>query len=122
MPCLIGCLWLSLPRLVLLLTWLFTDAIANAYETKVWPFLGFFFLPVTTLAYAFVHTKGRELDGAGWIVLILAVLVDFGVLGFGRRRRRQPPPPAAPGGGGSGGGGTGSGMGRVIDVEARRIG
>ncbi|MEY2746713.1 MAG: hypothetical protein RL112_1755 [Planctomycetota bacterium] len=120
MPCLVGCLWLSLPRLVLLLTWLFTDAIGEAYETKIWPFLGFFFLPVTTLAYAFVHTRGQDLDGAGWIVMIVAVLVDLGVLGFGRRRRRNPPPAGGGQGGGSGGGQ--GGFGRVIDVEARRIG
>lgn len=114
MPCLLGCLWLSLPRLVLLVTWLFTDAIDNGFETKIWPFLGFFFLPVTTLAYAMVHTKGVELDGAAWIVMVLAVLIDFGVLGFGRRRRR--PPMQGGSGGASGGGG-----GRIIDVEARRV-
>lgn len=114
MPCLLGCLLLSLPRFALLLTWLFTDAIASAFETKIWPFLGFFFLPVTTLAYAIVHTKGRELDGAGWIVMVLAVLMDFGVVGIGRRRRRQPPQ-------GPSGGEPAQPFGRVIDVEARRV-
>ena len=52
MPCLLGCLALSAPRFVLLVVWLFTDWIGWAYDTKIWPFLGFIFMPLTTLAYA----------------------------------------------------------------------
>lgn len=40
MPCLIGCLWLSIPRLVLLVLWLFTKTIDVAFEHNIWFLLG----------------------------------------------------------------------------------
>ena len=52
MPCLAGCLALVLPRVTLVLVWLFTNYLQEAYQTWLWPLLGFFLLPLTTLAYA----------------------------------------------------------------------
>ena len=44
MPCLIGCLALLAPRLVIVLLVLFSDFIGRAYQGIVWPLLGFFFI------------------------------------------------------------------------------
>jgi hypothetical protein len=106
-PCLLGCLALSAPRFVFLLVFLFTDYLPRAYETTIWPFLGFFFLPLTTLTYAAaMNENNRQLNGIWLALVIVAVAVDLGIIRFGsRRRRRETPPPSPP-----------SGPGRSIDV------
>ncbi len=75
MPCLLTLLALLAPRLVLFFIWLLTHWFSVAYHTIVWPLLGFFFMPYTTLAY-----MGAMLNGGlslGWLILlILAILVD----------------------------------------------
>jgi hypothetical protein len=93
MPCLLGCLALATPRLVLALVWLFSDGyIGRAYQTVIWPLLGFFFLPLTTLAYAFAY---NSTDGhvSGWylVLVVVAVLVDLGLVGGHASRHRSQP-------------------------------
>jgi hypothetical protein len=72
------------PRLLLICFWLFTQYPDRAFEGWVWPLLGWFCLPRTTLVYiwAMISTGGIEGGGAvtgGWIVwLIIAVLFDLG--------------------------------------------
>ena len=58
MGCLLGLLGLITPRVVLVLLWVFTNYLSRAFHTFVWPFLGFIFLPTTTLAYAVAHELG----------------------------------------------------------------
>ena len=61
MPCFVGCLALAAPRFAILLVVVFSSYIGRAYETVFWPFLGFLFMPLTTLAYAWsVHTYVRS--------------------------------------------------------------
>ena len=76
------------PRIVLFILWLFSDYLARAYETWVWPTLGFFFLPATTLAYAIARNELGGLNGLGVIVVLVGVAVDIGLLGGGARQRR----------------------------------
>ena len=45
MPCLVGCLALSMPRLTIILMVIFSDYIGAAYQTVVWPLMGFFCMP-----------------------------------------------------------------------------
>ena len=77
------------PRIVLFILWLFSDYLARAYETWVWPTLGFFFLPATTLAYAIARNELGGLNGLGVIVVLVGVAVDIGLLGGGARQRRS---------------------------------
>ncbi len=79
------------PRLVIFLTWLFTGYFGRAYASNLWPFLGFLFLPYTTLCYAIAANSLGGLNGLGMAVFILGILLDFGVLGGGASRRRKPP-------------------------------
>lgn len=76
------------PRIVLFILWLFTSYLSRAYETWLWPTLGFFFLPATTLAYAIAQNEFGGLNGLGLIVLIIGLAVDIGLLGGGARQRR----------------------------------
>jgi hypothetical protein len=89
MPCLVGCLALATPRFAIVLVVFFSDYIGRAYETNLWPFVGFLFMPLTTLAYAWaINSRGSV---AGWhlAVVVVAVLVDLGVIG-GSKPRRTP--------------------------------
>lgn len=122
MRCLYGCLALTTPRLVVLALFLFTDYLGTAYESNLWPFLGFFFLPCTTLSYAIaMNENGGQLSGWFVALFILALALDFGVVRFGRWGRRPPPPPS--GNEGEGGGGRSAPTApRSIEVHGERVG
>jgi hypothetical protein len=78
------------PRLVLFLMWLFTSYLVPAYDHAILlPLLGFFFLPWTTLAYAWAVASGYGLHGIGLIVVILAVVIDLTTHGGSGRAYRS---------------------------------
>lgn len=93
MPCLIGCLALVTPRLALVLVFLFSGYLGRAFETTVWPLLGFLFMPLTTLAYAWAINTHGSVVGVYLAVVVVAVLIDLGLVGSAgrsaRRRRRS---------------------------------
>jgi hypothetical protein len=95
MPCLFGCLALFFPRVAIILIWLFSDYLGRAYETLLWPLLGFLFLPLTTLAYAWAVNTNGTVTGVYLVVVVVAVLIDLGWLGGGAHggRRRYAAPP-----------------------------
>jgi hypothetical protein len=73
-----------MPRVVMVVLWLFTDYLARAYDEFVIPLLGFFLLPTTTLAYAVAQNEVGGLESWGTVVVVVAVLLDVGVWGGGR--------------------------------------
>ena len=81
MPCLIALLAIPLPRLAIILVVIFSDYIGAAYSTFLWPLLGFFFMPVTTLAYAWAINSSGSVAGVQLVVVVLAVLIDLGIIG-----------------------------------------
>mgnify|MGYP006296028315 CR=1 FL=1 len=89
MGCILLVVSLVLPRVAMFFIWLMTDWFNRAYDTWLWPLLGFFFMPYTTLAYmaAMVMNAGG-VRGLWMIVIILAALVDIGHWGGGARVRR----------------------------------
>jgi hypothetical protein len=86
MPCLLVLIALIFPRLVLLLVWLFSDYLGRAYHTVLWPVLGFLFMPLTTLAYAWAINSYGAVSGAPFFVVLLAALIDLGAIGGGGHR------------------------------------
>lgn len=90
MPCLIPIFAFFFPRLVLALIFIFTHWIGAAFETVLWPLLGFVFMPYTTLAYlAAMLNNGHQVSG-GWLALIVvAAILDLGGQGGSARRRRR---------------------------------
>ena len=51
--------------------------------------LGFIFLPYTTLFYALVYAPGHGVDGFGWFIVALGVVIDVSSHLFGSRARRR---------------------------------
>jgi hypothetical protein len=91
MPCLLTLIILAFPRVVLVLMWLFSNYLDMAYHGLVIPLLGFIFLPITTIVYAWMVNSGLPLQGFNLVILIIAVLLDAGShsggAGYYRRRR-----------------------------------
>jgi hypothetical protein len=92
MSCLVAILTLFTPRLAIILVVIFSDYLGQAYQTVIWPLLGFIFMPTTTLAYAWAINSRGSVSGLGLVVVVLAVLIDLGLLGTGARtgRRKMP--------------------------------
>lgn len=88
MPCLVLLLALAFPRVILILMWLFTHMLDTAYHGLVIPLIGFFLMPITTIAYAWVVSTGRPIDGINLILIIVAVVLDLSSHG-GSYRYRQ---------------------------------
>ncbi|MBZ5623133.1 MAG: hypothetical protein LAQ69_31090 [Acidobacteriia bacterium] len=89
MPCLLLLLVLAFPRLVLVLMFLLTDYLQRAYVGLLVPLLGFIFLPITTITYAWLWNSHRPIEGVNLLILIVAVVIDAGGLGGGEWHRRR---------------------------------
>jgi len=90
MPCLLALLALIFPRLVIALLALFSNYMSAAYDTLLWPLLGFFFFPFTTLAYAFaINSNAGSVSGIYLVIVVIAVLIDLGSLGGGGSSYRR---------------------------------
>ena len=77
MKCCLGCLMVLGPRLALFVLFLFSDYLSRAYELNLWPFLGFLFLPWTTLTYAIAQNEGGGLTGFYLLLWVIALLADL---------------------------------------------
>jgi len=85
MGCFVGCLALLFPRFLLFVMFLTGNYIGRAYETNLWPVLGFFFMPFTTIAYAWAVNTNGTVTGIYLVVVVIAVLMDLGASGKGAR-------------------------------------
>jgi hypothetical protein len=83
-PCLLAIGGLTLPRVVIIFLWLFTSYLERAFDSFLWPLLGFVFLPTTTLAWAWAENTRGEIGGVHAIIVVVAALLDLGVIGGGR--------------------------------------
>ena len=89
MPCLLLILVLAFPRVVLLLMFLLSNYLTRAYHGLMVPLLGFIFLPLTTIVYAWLMNSHLPLAGVNLLILIVAVIIDVGGLGGGEWHRRS---------------------------------
>lgn len=91
MPCLIPIFAVFFPRIVMIAIAIFTHWFTAAFDTALWPVLGFLFMPYTTLAYMAAMLNNNHSVSGGWLALVIvATLVDIGGQGGSARRRRRP--------------------------------
>jgi uncharacterized oligopeptide transporter (OPT) family protein len=88
MPCLLLLLTLAFPRVVIVLLYLFSDFLERAYHSLAIVVIGFLFLPVTTIVYAWVVNSHHPVEGLYLVAVIISVLIDLGLIGHGARSRR----------------------------------
>jgi hypothetical protein len=95
MPCILLLLVLAFPRVVLVLMYLLSDYLTRAYHGLLVPLLGFIFLPLTTIVYAWelnshLAIRGQLTDqGVYLVVVIIALVIDLGGLSGGEWHRRS---------------------------------
>ncbi len=89
MGCVITVVGMLFPRLLILVGWLNDPATwGSAFDSQIWPVLGFLFLPWTT--FLFVMFSAGGFDAFRYFILVCAVLGDLGTWGggiFGNRKR-----------------------------------
>jgi len=65
------------PRIFFLALWIFGSQLGRAFDSWVIPAIGFFVLPWTTVAYAFMWSISSDrVSGVEWIVVGFAALAD----------------------------------------------
>jgi hypothetical protein len=79
---------IAFPRVVLALLFFFTNFLTRAYQGILLPLLGFIFLPLTTLIYAWIVNTGAPVEGLYLVALIICVLADLGLIGHTAWSRR----------------------------------
>lgn len=94
MGCIVAIIAFFLPRLAIILLWLFSTFITQPFAaisspmSWLWPILGFIFAPYTLLAYCLTINQNGSASGM-WLILIgIAVLFDLGVIGGGAKQRK----------------------------------
>jgi hypothetical protein len=76
MCCFATSLFLLGPRAAILVWWIWQPARWElAFDSWIWPLLGFFVAPWTTMSYVLVAPSGVE--GFDWLWVALGVLADF---------------------------------------------
>ena len=90
MGCFVFLFALISPRLALFFIWIFSDLLSRAFDSWFLPFIGFFLLPWTTLAYAVMWTAGaNEVTGIEWFFVALAFALDLSSWFGGRSHQQQ---------------------------------
>ncbi|MCP4360622.1 MAG: hypothetical protein GY796_21655 [Chloroflexi bacterium] len=89
MCCIFTTLMFLGPRAGILIWWLINPLRWQiAFESFIWPFLGFLFLPWSTLMYVGISPGG--IIGFDWVWMGLALLADIGMYtggGYGNKDR-----------------------------------
>jgi hypothetical protein len=89
MACISLILILLFPRLALALLYLFTPYLNRAFGGNFLTLLlGFIFLPLTTLLYAWMVNNHVAIEAQNLAFLLIAAILDLGLVGGGYRHRR----------------------------------
>lgn len=89
MPCFLVVLIVLFPRIAIALLYFFTTFFNGVYDNLIVPIVGFLVLPLTLIAYTYLAKTHHPVDTTFLVVMILAVVLDLGLLGGGYRSRRD---------------------------------
>lgn len=87
LPLLLLLLGYFFPRLIVVLLYLFTDWWSSAFDSILWPLLGFLFMPLTVLWFGI--SAAYFSDNVQTIGLVIAVLLDLGIIGRGAKKKAR---------------------------------
>lgn len=87
--CLIVGVLAASPRIILFGLWVLTDYLTRAGLSFFWGFIGFLFVPCTTIAYAIAQNSFGGLQGWGTVVFAAGIVLDVLLYTGGRRGRRE---------------------------------
>src|SRR5260221_10268968 len=91
MPCILLLVILMFPRVALVLMWLLSTYLQRAFHGGLLlPILGFIFLPLTTIVYAWEINSGMPTAGINLLWLLLSVIIDLGGVRGGAPRQIPP--------------------------------
>jgi hypothetical protein len=88
-PCLVLIVFLAFPRIAIVWLFLTSNYLQRAYHGLLLPLLGFLFLPLTTLADAWMTNARQPIAGINLLILIIAVVIDLGGIGGEYHRRTR---------------------------------
>ena len=89
MPCLLALLMVAFPRVAIVLLYFFTNYFVRPFHSILILLLGFIFLPLTTIVYAWIVNAGEPISGIYLVAIIIAVLADVGLLSGSEYHRRR---------------------------------
>jgi hypothetical protein len=88
MPCLLALLSVAFPRVAIVLLWLFTIFFSHIHGIVI-PVLGFLFLPLTLIVYAYLLNTHQPIGAVQLLFLFIAVVIDLGLIHRGTVAQRR---------------------------------
>lgn len=88
MPILLLLFALFIPRVVIVLLWLFSTWFQGVFDTFIIPVLGFIFLPYTLLWYTVVQNSFGGEWGL-WQIIIMGIALAFDLAPAGKKYHRN---------------------------------
>jgi hypothetical protein len=88
MPCLLALLAVAFPRVAIVLLWLFTNFFSSIHGIII-PILGFIFLPLTLIVYAYLLNTHQPMGPIQLVFLFIAVVLDLGLVHRGTVAQRR---------------------------------
>ena len=89
--CLLAFAAAAVPRLVLILAWMFSPRWELAFNNWYWSLLGIIFVPYTTIMYLLAWSPGAGIVGWDWMWIVLGVLLDIWKWSAVAEKRQQLP-------------------------------
>jgi hypothetical protein len=86
--CLVALAAMLSPRFAIFLIWLFGDRMSYAFDSFWIGFIGFLFLPWTTLAWTVAYAPLAGVTGFGWFIVVLGFIIDIGSYSSAAQARR----------------------------------
>ena len=88
MPCLLALLAVAFPRVAIVLLWLFSNFFSSIHGIII-PILGFIFLPLTLIVYAYLLNTHQPMGAIQLVFLFIAVVLDLGLVHRGTVAQRR---------------------------------
>jgi len=88
MPFLLGLLALFFPRVIIVVLYFLSSFFTGVYDSILIPILGFFFMPVTLIAYTYAIKTVGPGSTSGIVIIAIAVIIDLGLWKKGSKKRR----------------------------------